>query len=75
MALTPEQDALLAKVKAEHDALLAKQTEQRGWLSGKPTPTQEECDLAAMGASPDTLEADGSKEVVYEMVAKTVTTT
>jgi hypothetical protein len=36
---------------------------------GKPTPTQAECDLAAMGMTPDPLEPDGSQEFVYQTVA------
>lgn len=34
---------------------------------GKPTPTQEECDLAKLGAAPDSLEPDGSQEVVMRL--------
>jgi hypothetical protein len=39
----------------------AKQDEQRNAMKGRPTPTQEENDLAALGGHPE-LEPDGSPE-------------
>jgi hypothetical protein len=48
------------KLVAEGKELRAKQDEQRAAVSkGKPTPTQEENDLAMVGGHPE-LEPDGS---------------
>ena len=40
----------------------AKQDAQRAAVQGKPTPTQEENDLVALGAQLDEHEADGSSD-------------
>jgi hypothetical protein len=52
------------EVKKRNEELGKHQVEQRAVTNGKPTPTQEECDLARLGQAPDSLEPDGSTEVV-----------
>jgi hypothetical protein len=56
MAETKQNDTL-AKNKEAHDKILAAHKEMEKW---KPTPTQEENDLAALGQMKMEKEPDGS---------------
>src|SRR5262245_17872315 len=55
-----ETDADAKKMLAEQSDKRVKDAEERAKKRGKPTPTQAELDLAALGHHPD-LEPDGSQ--------------
>ena len=63
MADNPATAAAREQMQRDRE-YLEKGREVKEAIQGKPTPTQEECDLAKLGAAPESLEPDGSQEVV-----------
>lgn len=69
--MTEQVTAEAKKVLADDKEIRAKQDAQRALMAkAKPTPTQEECDLAALGVHVEEHEEDGSPLEKREIDAK-----
>jgi hypothetical protein len=69
--MSEQATAEAKKVLADDKEVRAKQDAQRAVMAkAKPTPTQEECDLAALGVHVEEHEEDGSPLEKKELDAK-----
>jgi hypothetical protein len=53
-------EAAKKQLASDKEARQRSTEEYQKRMKGRPTPTQEECDLIKLGAAPDALEPDGS---------------
>jgi len=54
-------EAAKKQLASDKEARQRSNEEYQKRMKGRPTPTQEECDLIKLGAAPDSLEPDGSE--------------